>query len=71
MRADELHAPATICRMTRAQFVAQLAQAPGTTITVPIGRGYQAHPTLAPVCRCPKPIDDDGTCVHCGRNTER
>jgi hypothetical protein len=41
----------------------------GTEVTVPRGRGMLGHPVKAAPCRCRIPIDDDGTCVRCGRNT--
>lgn len=65
----ERHAPATIIRMTRAEFDAQLDRAPGATVAYPLHRGRVGYPTLPPPCRCPIPIDDDGTCIRCGRNT--
>lgn len=45
------------------------AEAGDTITAVPRGKGMIGHPLKARSCRCRTPIDDDGTCVRCGRDT--
>ncbi len=44
---------------------------PGYGDAVPLRGGRYGYPEVAAACRCEKPIDDDGTCVRCGRDTDR